>query len=207
MRSLLAVGLGYLVLCGHTLWSHRAPPPPVPQRASSSPARCATPGLGSPEARKWFCDVKPNCNSLEVTARVQQQPPPAGWDGAGYAAACFALAGRIDDARARLGASDRAPQSSQILFEISHPVADRGDDLSSGPMMDLVLEFWPENFQAMYHAGMSAYGQKDFVKAKAQLERFREMYKNEDFFGQNAKRALERMGQGLGPESPNPGAH
>lgn len=73
--------------------------------------------------------------------------------------------------------------------------------------MDLVLEFWPENFQAMYHAGMSAYGQKDFVKAKAQLERFREMYKNEDFFGQNAKRALERMGQGLGPESPNPGAH
>ena len=79
--------------------------------------------------------------------------------GAGYGAACYALAGRIDHARSlitALPAGERG-QASAIVFDIGHPVADAGDDRSAGPIMELVLEFWPENYMALYHAGMSEY--------------------------------------------------
>jgi hypothetical protein len=43
--------------------------------------------------------MKQYCNPVEVDVRVRYSPPPATSDGAGYAAACFALAGKIDRAR------------------------------------------------------------------------------------------------------------
>ena len=52
--------------------------------------------------------------------------------------------------------SDRAG-AANVLFEVAHPVADAGDDRASGPMMELVLEYWPNNYMALYHAGMSEY--------------------------------------------------
>src|SRR4051812_5571194 len=50
-------------------------------------------------AAAWFRRVKPYCNSVEVTTLERTSPPPATVDGAGFHAACFALAGRVDDAR------------------------------------------------------------------------------------------------------------
>ncbi|MBI2372595.1 MAG: hypothetical protein HYV07_01220 [Deltaproteobacteria bacterium] len=210
MRGLYAIGIGYLGLCAYLISGSSSSPTPltasIPASRNQAPS-CSTPALGSKEAREWFCSVRASCNALEVANRLRQHPAPSGWDGDGYAASCYALGGRIDEARNELASSDRPPQSSQILFEIGHRVADGGDDVSSGPIMDLVLEFWPENYQAMYHAGMSAYGLKDFEKATRQLEAFKKMYTRDDFFGRNASTALERMGAGLGPDRPNPGAH
>ena len=47
----------------------------------------------------WFQSVRQYCNPVEVETRMQWQPAPETDDGAMYEAACYALAGRIDDAR------------------------------------------------------------------------------------------------------------
>ena len=66
-----------------------------------------------------------------------------------------------------------------IVFNVGHPVADAGDDQSAGPIMRLVVEYQPENYMALYHAGMSEYilGHTDL--ARTQLERFLEIYTRE----------------------------
>jgi hypothetical protein len=95
-------------------------------------------------------------------AAINSTAPPANWEGIGYAAACYALAGKIDaadraimqgirSANGQLDPGLRA-QAVNIVFEIGHPVADAGDYRSAGPMMELVLKYWPQNYMAMYHA-------------------------------------------------------
>ena len=125
----------------------------------------------------------------------RQLPPPAGSDGAGYAAACYALAGKIDRARQTidaLPAGDRS-QAAGIVFEVGHPVADAGDDASAGPIMRLVVEYQPENYMALYHAGISEYmlGHLDF--ARTHLERFLALYSAEDGWRSNAREVLGRI--------------
>lgn len=209
MRLLYVIGTSYLFAAGLTLASAR---PRLElghdgRRAHAKPT-CFTPGHGSAKAQAWFCSVKPNCNSLEVRDSLTHHPPPSGWDGSGYAAGCYALAGQIDAARSALLAetSDRG-RAVQVVFDLGHPIADRGDDRAAGPLMNLVLEFWPENYQAMYHAGMSHFALGESNEAQTKLTRFLEMYSVDDFFSQNARRALSRIEQGLGPETTNPGAH
>ena len=111
-------------------------------------------------AAGWFQRMKPFCNTVEVEIALRNTPAPAGADGAAYAAACLALAGRIDDARAAIAAlpvSDRAGAAG-VVFDVAHPIADAGDDRSAGPIMGLVVEFWPNHYMALYHAGMASYG-------------------------------------------------
>jgi tetratricopeptide (TPR) repeat protein len=139
--------------------------------------------------------MKPFCNSVEVGTMMRQSPPPAGRDGAGYGAACYALAGQIDQARlliTQLPTGDQGAASA-VVFEIGHPVADAGDDRSAGPIMELVIEFWPENYMALYHAGMSEYtlGQPDL--AAKHLRRFLELYKSEDGWRSNGIEVLGRL--------------
>ena len=88
------MGLLYLAICAFVLATNERPelavaptPAPQPPRATSS-------------AAQWFAEMKPFCNSVEVEVRHRFTPPPATSDGAGYSAACFALAGKIDQARA-----------------------------------------------------------------------------------------------------------
>jgi hypothetical protein len=191
MRALYLAGTAYVALSLATLITHEAP------------VRHYSKGAA------WFARVKPRCNALEVAQAFQRDPPPAGWDGAGYAAGCQALAGHLDDARATILAlpEDQRGSASGFLFQIGHPVADAGDDVAAGPIMDLVLEFWPENYQALYHAGMSDWALGRPERAKPKLERFRQMYGANDFFGQNADKALARIAEGLGPDVARPGAH
>jgi thioredoxin-like negative regulator of GroEL len=110
-------------------------------------------------------------------------------------AACYALAGKTDAAHtliSELPAGDRVGAAG-IVFQVGHPVADAGDDKSAGPMMELVLEFWPQNYMARYHAGMSAYilGQHD--RAAEHLARFLEDYQQNDGWTRNAKTVLQRL--------------
>ena len=73
--------------------------------------------------------------------------------------------------------------------------------------MELVVQYQPNNYMALYHAGMSNYVLGHLPKAISQLERFRKLYKRGDFFGKQADKAIERMRAGEGPDAPNPGAH
>jgi tetratricopeptide repeat protein len=196
MRTLYLVGLAYSGVCGIVAYRMSRPADsPTPNHA---PAPGPGPTSSSDNAESWYQAMKPFCNSVEVETRMRQAPPPSGQEGAGYAGACFALAGKIDQARqllTQLPAGERGGASA-IVFNIGHPVADAGDDRSAGPIMELVLEFWPENYMALYHAGMSEYtlGQPDL--ARTHLHRFLELYNNPDGWRSNAIEVLGRLEPG-----------
>src|SRR5262249_16244072 len=147
---------------------------------------------------RWFQAAKPYCNPVEVGRFMATHPPLEGAEGVGLAASCYALAGRIPDARRLLAGLPKPQQgiAATHVFNVSHPVADAGDDVAAASMMSLVLEFTPENFQALYHAGMSEYALDQPEKARAHLEHFLRLYTPDDYFTRTAKRALARIRAG-----------
>jgi hypothetical protein len=154
----------------------------------------AAPYVGS-DAARWFQGIKPRCNAVEANLAVQNDPPPAGWEGTGYGAACFALAGRIEDARTILSAlrGDDRIRAVGIVFDVAHPVADAGDDLSAGPIMQLVVDFWPNHYMALYHAGIAQYRLEQFDRARPNLQAFLREYPANDGWTASAKQTLAEM--------------
>ncbi len=166
-------------------------PQPAPVRHHDpAPAR-----TGSPF--EWFARIKPYCNSVEVETAYPRNPAPAGTQGVGYAAACFALAGKIDRARELLltAPGGQRYQAAGIVFEVAHPVADAGDDRSAGPIMALVVEFWPNHYMALYHAGASEAALGQTAAARAHLTRFLELYPTKDGWRSSALTTLGKLGK------------
>jgi predicted Ser/Thr protein kinase len=167
-----------------------------------APAPAATPSVavdgiprGASAAQRWFAVAKPSCNPVEVAQLMSRRPPPDGWDGKGFGAGCWALAGRIEEARSALAqvpGQDRW-RAAGIVFDIAHPVADGGDDIATAPIMNLVLESWPNHFQALYHAGMSDYALGHAERARTHLTEFLRLYKEDDGFTRNAREALGKL--------------
>ena len=195
-RFLYFAGFVYIALCGTVVarqvasWRSNFAPGAAPVHDPSPSPRPST--ASGPQ---WFAAMKPFCNSVEVDVRERYSPPPATSEGAGYAAACFALAGKMERARAiieGIAPSGRAA-AANVLFNVAHPVADAGDDRASGPMMELVLDYWPDNYMALYHAGMSEFSLGQSELAQKHLRKFLHMYTAEDGFTQNAKQALRTM--------------
>ncbi len=191
-----AVGLvGAAVVVG-ALWLASVSPGPV--RVEPSTPRAA------PTGRAWLMRMRGRCNAVEAVLR---EPPPAGAEGAGAGAACLALGGKMEAARKLIVAlppGERA-QAAAVVFDAGHPVADMGDDVSAAPIMQLVLEFWPDNFQALYHAGMSEYALGRPSQAGPLLERFLALYHLDDGFTRAARRALQGIQYGLPAEmAPQP---
>lgn len=158
--------------------------------------------IQSTPEEQWFSQIRPHCNSVEVVTEMRKFPLPQTLQGTAYAAGCYALAGKIEQADTLI---QTLPESEQayaagVVFNIGHPVADAGDDESAGPIMDLVLQYWPEHYMALYHAGMSAYILQDYPKAKEQLEKFLLIYQNNDGWRQRAIDVLERLEQAIPPE-------
>ena len=189
-RPLYLLGWSYVALCGLLLADARRGRP----GSSGEPPSPPPPFRGG--ASEWFAQVKPFCNAVEVEVRQQHAPPPSTTDGAGYSAACYALAGKIDRARQVIDSLDAGQRSraAGIVFEIGHPVADAGDDQSAGPIMRLVVGYQPDNYMALYHAGMSEFilGETDF--ARTHLTQFMALYQNEDGWRANARDVLGRLG-------------
>lgn len=186
-RTLTIAGWGYVALCGLIVASR--PDPSARGRPHGAPA----PFRG--DAGAWFARIKPFCNAVEVDVQQRYLPPPPGTQGAGYSAACFALAGKIELARQAieaLPAGDRATAAG-IVFAVGHPVADAGDDASAGPIMRLVVEYQPENYMALYHAGVSEYMLGEMDYARTHLTRFLELYRVEDFYRRNGTEILGRI--------------
>lgn len=196
MRLLYTLGLFYVALCGMLLWrSREAPAAIAPDPAPVTPPH-ETPVEAVGSGAEWFARIKPFCNTVEVETQLRYQPPPSGADGTGYAAACLALAGKIDKARERIVSLPESQRSTAvgIVFEIGHPVADAGDDKSAGPIMELVVEFWPTHYMALYHAGASEFilGQPDL--ARRHLEDFLQYYHENDGWRSNALEMLRKLG-------------
>ena len=51
--------------------------------------------------QEWFASVKQYCNAVEAELAQRNHPAPQTIEGQGYSAACYALGGKIDLARAR----------------------------------------------------------------------------------------------------------
>jgi hypothetical protein len=195
-RLLRVAGWAWVAACllgVMIVWRREAPAIEAPTRPAHVIAPVAD---GSPGG--WFQSIKPYCNGVEVDVQLRNNPAPATLEGAGFAAACFALAGRIDRARAIL---DRVPASDRyravgIVFDVAHPVADAGDDRAAGPIMQMVVDYWPNHYMALYHAGMSEHilGQPDL--ARKHLEAFLQYYTQDDGWRHNAIEVLQRISSG-----------
>ena len=147
------------------------------------------------DAASWFRSVKAYCNPVEVGTRLALNPAPRSPDGTAYEAACFALAGQLDSARERILQlpHDERWTAAGVVFNVGHPVADAGDDRAAGPIMELVVEFWPNHYMALYHAGASRYALGDHAPAHRYLVSFLEHYTSEDGWRRNAKYMISQM--------------
>ena len=81
------------------------------------------------------------------------------------------------------------------MFDVAHPVADAGDDLSAGPIMELVVEFWPNHYMALYHAGISNYELSHHDAARRYLKEFLHYYDQNDGWRSNAIAVLRDLGE------------
>lgn len=176
------------VLVGHGLARSR----PELLVTPNTQVTTAPPAAG---ALGWFQAMKQYCNTVEAEMALKNNPAPEGTEGVAYTAACLALAGKIDGAREAIDAlpiSERA-RAAGVVFDVAHPIADAGDDRSAGPIMGLVVEFWPNHYMALYHAGMASYGLGYGVLAKKYLEQFLELYEQDDGWRANAEQVLRRL--------------
>lgn len=194
-RVLYLVGIGYLAICGMIVLRDRHPEYNIPTDPS------ATRYGFSETASAWWSRAKAHCNAVEVELMHRRDPAPYGLTAQGYSAACYALAGKIDSARTiidRLPASDRYKAAS-IVFDVAHPIADAGDDRAAGPIMELVIGYWPNHYMALYHAGMAEYAIGDLNRARKNLTAFLSYYHQADGWTRNAQRVLARVGMEAEP--------
>lgn len=207
-----ALGLGLSVVLAGAVFLLSEPPARAPATVHAPlTAPVGQPAPAQTSAQEWFARARAHCNPVEVSRYMASSPPVPGWEGSGYAAGCYALAGKVEPARELLLKlpEGRRPQAAGIVFNLGHGVADSGDDVAAAPIMDLVLDFWPDNYMALYHAGMSDHALGRPERARERLRRFLELYRasDSDFFRRQALEALQRMEQGLPPATPSPGAH
>lgn len=190
-RSLYLIAIGYLAICGlvvvraYKSRSGKAPPEPVQAGTVFS-----GPGEG------WWARMRANCNPVEVEVAQRMRPAPATLDGQAYSAACWALAGKVDSARAvidRLPSRDRY-QAAGFVFNVAHPIADAGDDRSAGPIMELVIHYWPNHYMALYHAGMAEYATGQHQLARKNLQAFLSYYHENDGWTRRARETLAKLG-------------
>jgi hypothetical protein len=182
MRALHIAGWSYVAIAAAILYRTSEPAthqPPVPEVTGS-----------------WFESVRARCNPVEVEVTISSYPPPADWESQAYAAACYALAGKIERAAERIDAldADRRGAAANIVFNVGHPVADAGDDDAAGPIMQLVIRYTPDNYMALYHAGIAQAHLGDNALARANLLRFLELYTASDYWTESARSALTELG-------------
>jgi hypothetical protein len=150
---------------------------------------------GPMNAVAWFEAVRQHCNPVEVETYMSWQPAPPNPDGDMYKAACYALAGRIAQARDVIESLPQRQrwEAAGVVFEAGHPAADAGDDVAAGPLMELVVEFWPNHYMALYHAGAARFDTGDHSVAEGLLKRFLTEYQADDGWTRDARSMLERM--------------
>ena len=191
MRKIYLLGLLYVGLSVMYIMRAREPivipdDPPFTLTVQAQPD--IDPDVDPNDAVAWFHSVKAYCNPVEVETRVSWNPAPRSADGTAYQATCFALAGRIDTARELILQleEDQRWHAAGVVFNIGHPAADAGDNLATGPLMELVVEFWPNHYMALYHAGAARYALGDHGAAHGYLVRFLEHYDPDDGWRRSA---------------------
>ena len=143
----------------------------------------------------WFQSIRAHCNPVEVESQLRRRPAPATEQGRMQEAACYALAGHTDRARRSIEMLpvDLRPRAAGFVFAAGHPAADSGDEIAAGPLMELVVEFSPDNYMALYHAGAARFGSGSYDAAESYLRAFLVQYPVEDGWRSNALSMLEQI--------------
>jgi tetratricopeptide (TPR) repeat protein len=195
MRNLYLAGWTYVVVAGLLLYrAATLPPPPAPvEPAVAMPVEAPVEPAPTPS---WFERMRPYCNPVEVDVAMARSPAPPDWESQAYAAACYALAGKIEKAASIIDRLDlsRRPSAANVVFEVGHPVADAGDDDAARLIMELVLHYWPDNYMARYHAGAAEHNLGDDERALANLTRFLQDYQVDDGWSESARDILRQLG-------------
>ena len=197
MRKIYLLGLLYVGLSLAYVTRTREPvaipdDPPVTVTIPDNPPLTVTiqvqPDVDPDDAVRWFHSMKAYCNPVEVETRLTWSPAPRSADGTAYEAACLALAGRVDTARELILElpEELRWHAAGVVFNVGHPVADAGDNLAAGPIMELVVEFWPNHYMALYHAGAARYELGNHGSAHEYLVRFLEHYDPDDGWRRSA---------------------
>jgi hypothetical protein len=144
---------------------------------------------------EWFESIEPSCTPSEARIITDLMPPPPSRGGTAYEAACFALAEDIPMARALiLGLPEEArTMAAGVLFEVTDATHDPIVTGAAGPLLELVLEFLPNHYPALFYAGSVRYSVGDRVGATRLLERFLESYGYDDDWSHEARRMLDSI--------------
>ncbi|HKJ03313.1 MAG TPA: hypothetical protein VJ997_12690 [Longimicrobiales bacterium] len=163
---------------------------PAPAPAVRSPQPAPVRVVTDPVA--WFQAIRPRCTPADVTLSTDLNRPPKGVQGTGYEAACFALAHRIPKARAILLGlpEDDRIRGASIVYDVAEDLATRGKHDMAGPLMELVLEFWPNHYLALYEAGSARFASGDLAGAQNYLTRFLEVNEGNEDLVANAQRMI-----------------
>jgi hypothetical protein len=197
-RALRLAGWGYVALCSALVATSLRPTAHVAAPAQPQPqVQVHQPDVpsGPPLASVWFRRVRPYCNPVEAEVVLRHTPAPETLEGQGFRAACLALAGKIDQARRVIDALpvNARAGAAHVVFGVGHPVADAGDDRAAGPIMELVVDYVPDHYMALYHAGMAEYMLGQHALARKNLRAFLRIYQAGDGWVSNAREVLARI--------------
>lgn len=173
----------------------RREPPPAPAPVVRAPEPRVVVPETDPGA--WFAAIRPHCTPADVTLATDLNRPPEGVEGLGYKAACFAIARNLPKARAillGLPEGDRI-RGASLVYDVAQRLAADGKHDTAGPLMELVLEFWPNHYLALYEAGKARYASGDLVGAQEYLSRFLAVYVGDDDLVANAHRMMGAMAE------------
>ena len=161
---------------------------------AAAPVRAPEPRLpeapATPEA--WFDGIRARCTPAEVRLATDLRPPPDGPAGTGFEAACFALARQIPTARAHVLSLPEAErlEAAARVYDVGQRLVGEGRQDVAGPLMELVLEFWPNHYLALYAAGTARYAEGDTTGAREPLAHFLDVYTGNDDLTANARRIV-----------------
>jgi hypothetical protein len=168
---------------------------PPPARVARAPEPMRVQVETDPGA--WFAAIRPRCTLTDVTLATDLNKAPRGVEGTGYEAACFALAHRLPKARAILLGlpEDDRVQGASVVYDVAQRLAATGKHDAAGPLMELVLEFWPTHHLALYEAGTARFTSGDLTGAQDYLARFLDVYVGDDDLVANAHRMMSHTGE------------
>ena len=194
MKLLYAAGWTYVAIA-LAITYRAARVEAIPPEPAYAPA--PVPPAASPSA-SWYDRIRPHCNPVEIEVAIRNNPVPEGFIGQASAAACYALAGKIDRATQYIEGlpAERRAEAASIVFEAGHPVADAGDDEAAGPIMALVVRYYPTHYMALYHAGIAQFRTGQIAQAKRNLEEFLKLYNANDGWTNSARATLRKIEHG-----------
>lgn len=194
-KEILPLAVLALIVGPATVTLLRKPKPePAPEPVLLAAPQVVPRAATAPE---WFAQVRPRCTPADVRLATDLNPPPSGAEGLGYKAACFGLARQIPSARSLLLSLPEAERvrGATVVYDVAQQLAAEGRHDVAGPLMELVLEFWPDHHLALYEAGNARYLSGDVLGAQDFLARFLTVYPTQDDLTANARRMMERMAE------------